>query len=214
MTIDQRIVSKNRRTAIALVGVIGGMVALTGASVPLYRLFCKLTGYGGTTQEANAAPVEAGTETLTVRFDANVAAGMPWEFSAPRPIKVRLDESAVVAFAAKNLASEPILGSATSNVTPFSAGPFFTKIQCFCFTEQLLMPGEVKGFPVTFVVDPKIAEDPETRDVQTITLSYTFFNMGRDARDRYLREHNVAAGLNGTGDSLTNLSGSRSVANE
>ncbi len=169
------------------------MVALTGASVPLYRLFCKLTGYSGTTQEANAAPVKAAAGTITVRFDANVAAGMPWEFSAPKPVQVRFGENTVVAFAAKNLASEPILGTATSNVTPFKAGPYFTKIQCFCFTEQLLMPGEVKGFPVTFVVDPKIAEDPNTRDVLTITLSYTFFNKGREERDRYLREQETAA---------------------
>lgn len=199
MTLPQSTVSRNRRTALALVGVVGGMAALTGASVPLYRLFCKLTGYGGTTQEANAALATAVAGTIMVRFDANVAAGMPWEFTAPKPVRARLGESTVVAFAAKNLASQPILGTATSNVTPFKAGPFFTKIQCFCFTEQLLMPGEVKGFPVTFVVDPKIAEDPKTRDVFTITLSYTFFNRGREERDRYLREHKVAAGMSAVG---------------
>lgn len=193
MTLPHSTVNRNRRTAIALVGVVGGMFALTGASVPLYRLFCRITGYGGATREAIAAPAQAGAGTITVRFDANVAADMPWEFSAPRPIEVRLGENSVVAFAAKNLAPEPILGTATSNVTPFSAGPYFTKIQCFCFTEQLLMPGEVKGFPVTFVVDPKIAEYPNTRDVLTITLSYTFFNRGREERDRYFREHETAA---------------------
>lgn len=199
MTLPQSTVDRNRRTAIALVGVVGGMAALSGASVPLYRLFGKLTGYGGATREANAAPVKTGTGTITVRFDANVVADMPWEFSAPGPVEVRLGENAVVAFAAKNQASEPILGTATSNVTPFEAGPYFTKIQCFCFTEQLLMLGEVKGFPVTFVVDPKLAEDPNTQDISTITLSYTFFNKGAEERDRYLREHKTAEWPGGGG---------------
>jgi cytochrome c oxidase assembly protein subunit 11 len=134
-----------------------------------------------------------GTGDITVRFDANVAAAMPWNFSAPMPVRVRLGETSVVAFAAKNLSSEPILGTATSNVTPFQAAPYFTKIQCFCFTEQLLRPGEVKGFPVSFVVDPKIRDDPDTRELSTITLSYTFFNKGPAERDRFLREHEAPA---------------------
>ena len=189
MTLPAHTVNRNRQTAIVLVGLVGGMVALTGAAVPLYRVFCKLTGYGGTTQQAIAAPARVARLQITVRFDANVMPDMPWEFTAPKPVEVRLGENAVVAFAARNLASEPTLGTATFNVTPFTAGQHFTKIQCFCFSEQLLMPGEVKGFPVTFFVDPKIADDPDTRDITAITLSYTFFNKGREERDRYLHEH-------------------------
>lgn len=193
MTLSVRTVSRNRRTATTLFGVVGVMLVLTASSVPLYRLFCKLTGYGGTTQEAVAAPAVPALAKIVVRFDTNVGAGLPWEFTAPRPVEVRLGENAVVAFVARNLASEPILGTAISNVTPFGAGSYFTKIQCFCFTEQLLMSGEIKGFPVTFFVDPKIADDPSTRGISTITLSYTFFNKGSQERDRYLRERNPAA---------------------
>lgn len=189
MTLPSRTVRSNRRVAIALLGVIGGMLALTAASVPLYRLFCKAIGYNGTTRETNIAAASPALGKITVRFDANVAPDMPWQFSAPKPVEARLGENTVVAFVAKNLASEPILGTAISNVVPFEMGKYFTKIQCFCFTEQLLMPGEVKGFPVTFVVDPKVTEDPDTRGISTITLSYTFFNKGPEQRDRYLREH-------------------------
>lgn len=189
MTLSLRTVNRNRRTATSLFGVVGVMLVLTAASVPLYRLFCKLTGYGGTIQEAVAAPAVPALTKIVVRFDTNVAAGLPWEFTAPRPVEVRLGENAVVAFVARNLASEPILGTAISNVTPFAAGAYFTQIQCFCFTEQLLMPSEVKGFPVNFFVDPKIADDPSSRGISTITLSYTFLKQGPEERDRFLREH-------------------------
>ncbi len=185
--------SSRTGTALAAVGVIVGMVGLTAAAVPLYELFCRATGYGGTTSVAERAPDEVVDRTMTVRFDANVAPDLPWRFAAPEPVEVRLGETAVVAYTAANLGDEPVLGTATYNVTPFKAGAYFSKIECFCFTEQLLMPGERKEFPVSLFVDPAIAEDPNAREVTTITLSYTFFDQGREARDRYLREHEVAA---------------------
>src|SRR5918996_255221 len=133
----------------------------------------------------------AGAGTITVRFDVNVAPDLPWKFVPPKPVTLRLGEEHLVAFEAANVSDEPILGTATFNVTPFKAGEYFNKIECFCFTEQLLMPGESKKFPVTFFVDPGIADDPNTVDVSAITLSYTFFNKGEAGRDEYLRTHQV-----------------------
>lgn len=174
------------------------MVALVAYSVPLYRLFCQVTGYGGTTRIAATAPGPAKAPPVTVRFDANVASDMPWRFVAPQALVLPLGEEGQVTFTVLNLADEPILGTATFNVTPFNVGPYFDKIQCFCFTEQLLMPGERKELPVTFFVDPKIAEDPDARDVREITLSYTFFNKGQAASDAYLKTHSLAAPVSGS----------------
>jgi cytochrome c oxidase assembly protein subunit 11 len=192
-----------RRNAVvvgAAISIMLAMTALVSYSVPLYRLFCQVTGYGGTTQIAQQAPAQAAGRIVTVRFDANIAPEMPWKFTAPAPVQVRLGEQKVVSYTATNLGSEPVLGTATYNVTPFKAGAYFDKIQCFCFTEQLLMPGERKDFTVTFFVDPKIAEDRDTNDVTTITLSYTFFNKGAAARDEYLREHKIALGQTASHD--------------
>ncbi len=193
--------ARRRRRNITVVSALGGilltMTLLVAYSVPLYRLFCRVTGYGGTTQVAIAAPAQATGRMVTIRFDTNVAPDMPWQFSAPAPVEVRLGQERVVSFTAKNLGSEPILGTAIYNVTPFKAGPYFDKIQCFCFTEQFLMPGEQKQLSVRFFVDPKIAEDRNADDVTTITLAYTFFNKGVAARDRYMRQHKIA--LNAAG---------------
>ena len=176
----------------ALVGVLVAMGTLVYFSVPLYRLFCDVTGFGGTTKLSSHVPVAVLDRKIMVQFDANVAPGLPWAFTAPEPVRVRLGEERVVAYKGKNLGDEPYLGTATFNVTPFKIGQYFNKIECFCFTEQLLLPGEEKEFTVSFFVDPKLAEDRNAEDVSVITLSYTFFNQGTGARDRYMREHWIA----------------------
>lgn len=178
---------RNITVVTAAFATVAAMVALTYAAVPLYRLFCQVTGFAGTTQVATNAPGAVGTSVVTVRFDANVAPGLAWRFTAPAPVQVRLGEERLVAFSATNIGNEPILGTATFNVTPLQIGKYFNKIQCFCFTEQLLLPGESKEFPVSFFVDPSIADDDDGKDVTAIILSYTFFNKGRSALDEYLR---------------------------
>jgi cytochrome c oxidase assembly protein subunit 11 len=177
----------------ASVAVIAIMVALTYASVPLYRLFCQVTGLAGTTQVATAAPGAVTGADVEVRFDANVASNLPWRFTPPGPVKVHLGEERQVAFTAANLGAEPTLGTATYNVAPLEVGKYFDKIQCFCFTEQLLMPGERKEFTVSFFVDPAFAQDEDTKSIPAITLSYTFYNKGRGALEEYLQSHPVAA---------------------
>jgi cytochrome c oxidase assembly protein subunit 11 len=193
--------NRRRRNVIAVASsliVIAIMGALTYYSVPLYRLFCQVTGFGGTTQVARTAPGAVAGPPITVRFDANVASNLPWRFTAPEPVEVHLGEQHQVAYTAINLGSEPILGTAIYNVTPPTIGKYFYKIQCFCFTEQLLMPGERKEFPVLFYVDPAIADDPDGHDVNTITLSYTFYNKGRDALEKYLHGHPTAGDADGS----------------
>lgn len=182
---------KNALVVAVLLGIISGMGTLVYFAVPLYQLFCQVTGFGGTTRVAAGAPDAAGAAAITVRFDANVAPDLPWKFVPPKPVTLRLGEERLVAFEAANFGDEPILGTATFNVTPFKAGEYFNKIECFCFTEQLLLPGESKEFPVTFFVEPAIADDPNAAEVSAITLSYTFFNKGDAARDEYLRTHQV-----------------------
>ena len=183
---------KNAAVVVMLVGIVAAMGTLVYFSVPLYRLFCEVTGFGGTTQASTATPTAVLDRKITVRFDANVAPDLPWTFTAPKPVTVRLGEERVIAYKGKNIGNEPFLGTATFNVTPFKTGEYFNKIQCFCFTEQLLLPGEEKEFTVSFFVDPELAEDPNAKDVSTITLSYTFFNQGTAARDRYMREHEIS----------------------
>ncbi|MEZ5933001.1 MAG: cytochrome c oxidase assembly protein [Alphaproteobacteria bacterium] len=163
-------------TASALFALILVMVGLTAASVPLYRLFCQVTGFGGTTQVAGDRAPEAIDQTIHVRFDASVGDQLPWKFQpVEREIEVRIGEERLAFYHAVNMADRPIVGSATFNVTPLKAGAYFSKIACFCFTEQVLQPGEEVDMPVSFFVDPAILEDMNTRDLKTITLSYTFF---------------------------------------
>lgn len=167
-------------TAVVLVGVIGGMLGLTAAAVPLYQLFCQVTGYGGTTQQAQQAPGEASDRTVEVSFYADVDPELPWAFEpAQRAMTVRVGEQNLAFFRAENRSEQPIVGSAVFNVTPYKVGPYFTKIACFCFNEQTLQPGEAVDMPVSFYVDPAMLEDPDTEDVQAITLSYTFFMRGK-----------------------------------
>ena len=173
---------RNGRTAVILVVVAVAMVGLSFASVPLYRLFCQVTGYGGTPQIADVAPETISERVITVQFNADVDPGLPWRFHPlQREVKVRVGEPGVAHYYAHNLAQHAITGQATFNVTPLKAGPYFTKIQCFCFDEQTLTAGQEVEMGVTFFVYPSIAEDRNLDEVKTITLSYTFF---RDPEDR------------------------------
>jgi cytochrome c oxidase assembly protein subunit 11 len=165
-----------RLTVAALVSVVVGMLGLTAAAVPLYRLFCQVTGYGGTTQRAETAPTEGLDRAITVRFNADVDPALPWSFQPKqRQIEVRVGEQSLAYYRARNRSDHPVVGQAVYNVTPFKAGPYFDKIACFCFDEQVLGPGEEVDMPVSFYVDPEILNDPNTRNLRTITLSYTFF---------------------------------------
>ena len=177
--------TRTLRTAI-LAGLLGlSMTGLGYASVPLYRLFCETTGFAGTTQKAigGQAPGAVSGKIMSIRFDANHAPSLPWDFkpeSARELITVGARDIAF--FSAKNLSDKSITGTATFNVTPSQAGKYFTKIQCFCFTEQTLKPGVQVRMPVIFYVDPKILTDPAAKDVEEITLSYTFYPV--DAGDK------------------------------
>ncbi len=174
---------KNRATALFLFTVAGGMVGLAFASVPLYQLFCQVTGFGGTPRtEDVAAPSAAMTDrTITVRFDANVNPALKWRFRPEQPeIRVRAGEPRVAYYRAVNRSAGPLTGTATFNVTPYKAGLYFSKTECFCFMEQHLAAGETARMGVEFFVDPEIFNDPNTRDITTITLSYTFFRATDD----------------------------------
>ena len=152
------------------------MVGLSFAAVPFYSWFCRTTGYGGTTQVAKAAPTQISDRTITVRFDANVAAGLPWRFEPERrTIDVQLGQVVTVYYAVTNEAARVTGGQAGYNVTPTTAGRYFEKINCFCFTEQTMKPGEKRDMAVVFYVDPKLADDAEQDGVKLITLSYTFY---------------------------------------
>jgi cytochrome c oxidase assembly protein subunit 11 len=169
----------------ALAAVILGMVGLSFAAVPLYRLFCQATGYAGTpdTTSGEAAPGgAAGAKTITVRFDANTSPSLPWEFRPDQAqVAVPLGRQELATYTARNRADTPVTGIATYNVTPEKVGRYFHKTACFCFDKQTLEAGQGMHFPLSFWVDPKIATDPDTQDVTTITLSYTFFRSLGDA---------------------------------
>lgn len=166
----------SRFTAWAAVATVAAMVGLSFAAVPLYRAFCQITGFAGTPRLFAAAPSAEIDRSVTVGFSANVARGMPWSFSpAQGPMTVKLGETAMAEFRARNDGTRPIIGVATFNVTPFKVGEYFAKIACFCFNEQRLEPGEEVLMPVTFYVDPALAADRSTSDVTNVTLSYTFF---------------------------------------
>ena len=170
-----RVVAGKTRTLVLAVLGICFMTGLAFASVPLYRMFCEATGLNGTTGRALAAP-GATEHQVVIQFDSNLAPNMPWRFRPEsRADTVDVGARDLAFFLATNTADHPVTGTATYNVTPAIAGKYFTKIQCFCFTEQTLKPGETVRMPVIFFVDPKILDDPDTRDVQAITLSYTFF---------------------------------------
>ena len=170
--------NRNRRVALmALAGALF-MLALGFAAVPLYRIFCQVTGFQGTTQRVSAeeaAGIKVSAKTISVRFDGNVDRGMPWEFAPVQVTQtVHLGARTLAVYTARNLSDRPITGRASFNVSPDDAGKFFNKIQCFCFTEQTLQPGQEVRMPVTYYVDPSIADDPEASDIRQITLSYVF----------------------------------------
>ena len=170
---------RNRAFALGLGGVAIGMVGLAYASVPLYRLFCQVTGYGGTTQVATEAPeseTPVSDRVITVRFNADTAKDLPWRFRpAQRQVTVRIGETALAFYRATNTGGRRLTGTATFNVTPQKAGIYFSKIECFCFTKQTLAPGQEAEMPVSFFIDPDILDDRNLDEVRTITLSYTFF---------------------------------------
>jgi cytochrome c oxidase assembly protein subunit 11 len=168
--------SRNGSVALVCVAIAAGMLGLAYASVPLYRLFCQVTGFGGTTQRAARPASEILERTVTVRFDANVGPGLSWDFApVERTMTVRLGENAMATYRATNRSDRATVGSATFNVTPDQAGVFFNKLECFCFTEQKLEPGQSVDMPVSFFVDPAMATDRDGAHIGLITLSYTFF---------------------------------------
>jgi cytochrome c oxidase assembly protein subunit 11 len=171
------------------------MVGMAYAAVPLYSWFCRTTGFGGTTQVATAAPGEVLQRKLSVRFDANVTGGLPWRFAPEQnSVDVRLGEVVTVLFAVTNESARETAGQASYNVSPPTVGQYFSKINCFCFTEQRLKPGERRDMAVVFFVDPELAKNPDDDDLNTITLSYTMYPVREPAKP-------LADGINGAGRS-------------
>ena len=168
--------AKNRRVALLAAAGFVAMVGMAYASVPLYKIFCQTTGYGGTTQRAAKAPEKASDQFINVRFDANTSSTLNWRFQPKRTVmRVKIGEQNMAYFEATNHSDKVKTGSAIYNVSPPNVGAYFDKIQCFCFTKQVLKPGESAEFPVVFFVDPAILNDADGRGVEEITLSYTFY---------------------------------------
>lgn len=167
----------NSRLAINAAALAVAMLMFTYASVPLYRLFCAVTGFGGTTQEGKHAPgAVLGEHEILVRFNADIDKNLPWKFApGEREVKVKIGEQGLTHYVAENLSNQPVTGHAVYNVVPHAAGAYFVKIHCFCFENQTLKPKQRVDMPVTFYVDPAILNDPDAKDIHTITLSYIFF---------------------------------------
>lgn len=175
---------KNKRVALIVLAVVAGMIGLAYASVPLYRLFCQITGYGGTTQISAAGPEKIVDRTIRITFDARVDASLPWDFKPEvRHVDVKVGQKGLVSYVAVNESSARTVGMSVYNVTPDKAGKYFHKTQCFCFAEQALDGGKTTHFPVVFYVDPSIMDDPLMDDVTDITLSYTFYAAESTALD-------------------------------
>ena len=175
-TLPQRTQRSNRLVAALCLAFFGSMIGVAYAAVPLYQLFCQMTGYGGTTQRVEQYSDRILDRRIKIRFDANVSGGLPWDFQpVQRVIDIRIGETAQASYRATNLFNGPAAGRATFNVTPEIAGSYFNKVECFCFTDTELKPGETMEMPVVFYVDPDIVDQPELTNVETITLSYTFF---------------------------------------
>jgi cytochrome c oxidase assembly protein subunit 11 len=168
--------TRKRVTALLVISTAAAMVAMSFAAVPLYREFCQLTGFAGTPRIFAGASNSEIDRAITVGFNADTGPGLSWTFApAQGPMTIKLGETALAQFKARNNSDHAIVGKATFNITPFKAALYFDKIACFCFTEQRLEPGEELLMPVTFYVDPALATDPATRDVNNVTLSYTFY---------------------------------------
>jgi len=175
------LVQKNARTGLIVLAVVLSMIALAFASVPLYSLFCRVTGFGGTTQTAAALPDRIIERTVTVKFNADTGLNMPWEFKPDlREVDVHMGERGLASFTAHNITDTPVAGTALYNVTPPKAGQYFHKIQCFCFDKQILTPGQKMSMPVMFFIDPAMDDDPNMNDVTVITLSYTFYQAEKE----------------------------------
>jgi cytochrome c oxidase assembly protein subunit 11 len=172
---------RNLNLLMVLVGVVAGMAGLAYASVPLYRLFCEVTGFDGTPQRASAAPTEISDRTIRVTFTADVAAGLGWKFRPlQHSLELKVGENKLAFYVAENLESTPVTGRATFNVSPEMYGPYFSKIECFCFTEQTLQPGQRVEMPVSFFIDPAVLDNPALNKLNDVTLSYTFFRSADD----------------------------------
>jgi cytochrome c oxidase assembly protein subunit 11 len=168
--------ANNLIVAGACLAFFSGMIGVTYASVPLYKLFCQVTGYGGTPQRADAGAAKTLDREITIRFDANVSPALPWAFQPKqREVTIKLGETKQISYEAVNLFNKAARGKATFNVVPELAGAYFNKLQCFCFTDTTLKPGEKLDMPVVFFVDPEIVNEVDLKDIATITLSYTFF---------------------------------------
>ncbi len=166
------------KTLWSLIGVVVFMGAMAWAAVPFYNWFCRVTGYGGTTNVATAESSQILDQTIKIRFDASKDRGMPWDFKPMQTeMTLRIGEDGLAFYEAYNPTDRPIAGQATYNVAPYDAGAYFSKIECFCFTEQVLMPGERVEMPVSFYVDPEIVNDPDAKFAKHITLSYTFYEI-------------------------------------
>lgn len=173
---------RNRRTVLAAFGCVTFMLGLSFAAVPLYDLFCRVTGFGGTVQVGQAAPGAMDDRTITVRFNATVHPNLPWRFEpGQQAVTLRLGEEGMGFYLARNLTDRPVEGISTYNVTPEVVGRYFHKVACFCFEAQTLEPGQQVDMPLAFWVDPRIADNPNTRDIRTITINYTFFRTLADA---------------------------------
>lgn len=174
---------RNKRVGLIALAVAAGMLGLGFAAVPLYRVFCQKTGYGGTPKiidEASAATIVKAGKQISIRFDSNVAPGMPWDFHPEQVTQqVQIGERTMAFFIAKNETDQPITGQASYNIEPDQAASYFKKVQCFCFTQQTLQPHQEVRMPVTYYVDPAVLTDKDAKDVQQITLSYTFYNIGK-----------------------------------
>jgi cytochrome c oxidase assembly protein subunit 11 len=175
--------ASNRKVVIACLAALGVMGSVTAASPTLYRIFCQVTGYGGTTQRVTAASDRVLDKVVTVRFDANISPQLAWKFEPVQPtIDVKVGENVLAFFRATNTSKETLTGTAAFNVAPEQAGIYFNKIECFCFTEQTLAPGQSVEMPVSFFIDPKMAEDRDTAGLSNLTLSYVFYPVHRTAK--------------------------------
>jgi cytochrome c oxidase assembly protein subunit 11 len=173
---DSSLQLKMRRTVLACVGIVAGMAGLAYASVPLYDLFCKVTGFAGTPIIRDSNGSDVMDRTIAVRFDANVSSGLRWRFAPETPeVKVKLGETTTIHYKVTNAGDKAATGIATYNVQPDLAGTYFSKLECFCFTEQTLQPGETMESAVVFYVDPRLTQDPDVKHLSSITLSYTYF---------------------------------------
>lgn len=177
--------NRNGLMVAGLVAIPITMVALAFASVPLYKIFCRVTGFGGTTQRAEQAATHTADRYIEIRFSTSVNSELPWEFRPnQRSVRLKVGETGMATFHAVNKGSTPIVGTAVYNVTPEKAGIYFDKIQCFCFTQQMLRPQESADLPVAFFVDPAIMKDRNLEEVEVITLSYTFYKSQSQALDK------------------------------